>query len=114
MASESDYTMKSERIIRNGFMGLVVKISNKLQSKCPKVDEASESQASAPTAASTTPGGTEDSVVIEYLDQVGEEWKSFVDGELASSNEKNNRTLGGSTRTTNDYDDERDDNSYEV
>jgi hypothetical protein len=35
MSKDANYTMESGREIRNGHMGLVVKISNKLVSKCP-------------------------------------------------------------------------------
>ena len=50
--------------------------------------------------------------MIEYLEGVGEEWTGFKEGELASSNENNNKTLGGTSKP-NDFDDEQD-NSYEV
>jgi hypothetical protein len=43
--------------------------------------------------------------VIEYLEKVGEEWTEFKEGELASSNENNNKTLGGTSKP-NDFDDE--------
>lgn len=105
--------MKSERKIRNGYMGLVVKVSNKLQSKTPAKEDSDNSKTAPNAASSTNNQNQEDQTVIEYLERVGDEWTTFVDGELAESNEKNNRTLGGTTRPNNDYDD-NDDNSYEV
>mmetsp|Transcript_5538 Transcript_5538/g.9452 ORF Transcript_5538/g.9452 Transcript_5538/m.9452 type:complete len:302 (-) Transcript_5538:412-1317(-) len=117
MGKQASYTMKSERLIRNGFMGLVVKIANKLNLKCPSAearDEASESSASAPTASSAAKPQQTDLVILDYLEAVGQEWTEFTEGELAKSNEKDNKTLGGSTRQTNDDDDDREDNSYEV
>ena len=109
MALDSEFQMHEERKIRNGYMGLVVKIANKLQSKIPKADASEESQ-TAPTGASSS---TQDQTVTDYLDGVGEDWKNFVDGELSESNENNSKTLGGTTRPANDDDDEID-QSYEV
>jgi len=93
--------MQSERVIRNGFMGLVVHISNKLLKKYETKD-------------STAADKKEDTTVIDYLDSCGEEWRAFVDDELKKSNENNNRTLGGSTRTTTSDDEEKDDSNYDV
>lgn len=93
MSEQAEFEMASGRKIRNGFMGLVVNVSNKLQKKYTKTETTNE-----------------DPAVVEYLDSVGEEWKAFVDGELKTSNEDNNKTLGGTTRTP----DEDEDNTYDV
>lgn len=82
MAAVAQYDMNTGRTIRNGYMALVVSISNKLVKKFK----------------GTGTQGTEDSIVVEYLDNVGEEWRAFVDDELAASNTNNNKTLGGSTK----------------
>ena len=81
MGAEASFKMNSERLIRNGYMGLVVSVSNKLIKKF-------KGTASKP----------EDATVVEYLDNVGEEWRAFVDDELANSNANDNKTLGGSTK----------------
>jgi len=81
MGAEASFKMNSERLIRNGYMGLVVSVSNKLIKKF-------KGTASKP----------EDTTVVEYLDNVGEEWRAFVDDELANSNANDNKTLGGSTK----------------
>jgi len=53
--------------------------------------------------------------VVDYLEEVGEEWKEFTENELKNSNEKNNKTLGGSSATSKvDEDDDKDENSYEI
>ena len=82
MAADASYKMNTGRNIRNGYMALVVSISNKLVKKFKGTGQA----------------GTEDATVVEYLDRVGEEWRAFVDDELANSNTNNNKTLGGSTK----------------
>ena len=68
MGAESSYKMNSERLIRNGYMGLVVKISNKLIKRYK--------------GTSTNP---QDTTIFDYLDSLGEEWRYFVDDELANS-----------------------------
>jgi hypothetical protein len=101
MGGQAWFTMESERKIRNGFMALVVQISNQLKKRVetPKEGEASEK--------------TEDTVISGVLDNAGEEWRAFVDGELKSSNDNNAKNLGGST-TKNDKDSENEDNNYDV
>ncbi len=79
MGNEPRLRMKSDRYIRNGYMALVVSVANKLIKKYKTQD------------ANTN----EDNVVIEYLDECGEEWRAFVDDELKKSNENNNKVLGG-------------------
>lgn len=45
--------------------------------------------------------------VKEYIESLGEEWKTFVDGELKQSNTLNTRSLGGQQpRNMNDDEDE--------
>jgi len=99
MAKDAQYKMESERLIRNGYMGLVVSISNKMIKKSElQTEEGGES--------------TKPEVSI-YLEAVGEEWTEYVDGELKKSNENNNKTLGGSTTTPKEEDEDEKD-SYDV
>ena len=100
MSKDASYKMESERLIRNGYMGLVVNISNKLIKKGEQqAEEGAESKKNE---------------VSTYLEAVGEEWTEFVDGELKKSNENNNKTLGGSTTTPKENDDEDEKDSYDV
>jgi hypothetical protein len=47
--------------------------------------------------------------VSEYLDSLGEDWKSFIDGELKRSNDANSKSLGGQQpRPTGSDDDDMD------
>ena len=85
-------------MIRNGFMGLVVSISNKLVKKTEQVGSETDK--------------FEDITIINYLDNVAK-WRDFVDGELKKSNENNKRTLGGSVRRGSE-EDEKDDSNYDV
>jgi len=94
MGEKAEFKMESERMIRNGYMGLVVNISNKLQKKYE---------------------GVQSTTIVEYLDNVGEEWRAFVNGELKNSNEKNNMQLGGTSTNKNaDEDEEKEDSNYDV
>jgi hypothetical protein len=102
MATEASYTMTTGRQIRNGYMALVVSISNKLVKKF---------KGTGTTGTGTT--GTEDATVVEYLDNVGEEWRAFVDDELANSNTNNNKTLGGSTKIDDGENSNGDDPNYD-
>jgi hypothetical protein len=97
MAVDANYTMTTGRLIRNGYMALVVSISNKLVKKFK----------------GTVNPGTEDATVVEYLDNVGEEWRAFVDDELANSNTNNNKTLGGSTKIDDGENSNGDDPNYD-
>jgi hypothetical protein len=97
MAAQASYDMNTGRQIRNGFMALVVSISNNLVKKFKGNGTA----------------GTEDATVVEYLDNVGEEWRAFVDDELASSNTNNNKTLGGSTKIDDGENSNGDDPNYD-
>ena len=78
-------------------MALVVSISNKLIKKFKGNGTA----------------GSEDPTIIEYLDNVGEEWRAFVDDELANSNINNNKTLGGSTKIDDGENSNGDDPNYD-
>ena len=97
MAVVAQYDMNTGRYIRNGYMALVVSISNKLVKKFK----------------GTGTVGTEDASVVEYLDAVGEEWRAFVDDELANSNTNNNKTLGGSTKIDDGENSGGDDPNYD-
>ena len=56
----------------------------------------------------------EDQTLYQYLDSVGEEWRVFVDKELAQSNENNQKTLGGCTTRKDDPDDDNEnENNYD-
>jgi hypothetical protein len=70
-------------------------------------------EAAAKTADATDAEKKEDSTVITYLEGVGEEWRAFVDGQLKSSNDNNNKTLGGSTSNKPEPEDQ-DDSNYDV
>lgn len=99
MGSQANYQMESTKQIRNGFMALVVSISNKLVKRTEQAGGAETDK-------------QEDITIINYLDNV-EKWRDFVDGELKKSNENNKRTLGGSVRRGSD-DEEKDDSNYDV
>ena len=77
-------------------MGLVISVSNKLQKRY----DGQEKQ--------------EDATVSEYLEETGEDWRAFVDGELKSSNENNNKTLGGCTTKPYCDDNDEDTKEYDV
>lgn len=93
MGAEASFKMNSERLIRNGYMGLVVSVSNKLVKRFKGTD--------------TKP---EDATVVEYLDNCGEEWRAFVDDELANSNANDSKTLGGSSKPDDQGSEEGGDN----
>jgi hypothetical protein len=75
----------TERKTRNGNMAFAVKLANLL-----KTQKDSEPFSTLP----------------ELNDVFDHKWISFVDGELASSNELNNRSLGGRQRSNTDEDDD--------
>ena len=108
MGGQAWFTMESERKIRNGFMNVVVQVSNQLKKRV-------ESAAADADAADKTDEAkkTPDTTVSGILDGAGEEWRAFVDGELKASNDNNAKNLGGST-TKNDKDSENEDNNYDV
>jgi hypothetical protein len=97
MSQQAFINMESQRSVRNGYMALIVSISNKLQ-KCYEGNDKSE-----------------DNTVIDYLDRVGEDWRAYVDDELKKSNENNNKTLGGcSTKNNNSDENEEENSNYDV
>lgn len=99
MGDNAQYAMGSTRTIRNGYMNLVITIANKLQKKYNENGAGS---------------ANEDQTVYQYLDSVGEEWRVFVDKELAQSNENNQKTLGGCTTRKDDPDDDNEnENNYD-
>jgi hypothetical protein len=101
LSKSANFELDSKNLIRNGFMAVVIDVSNKLVKRTEQVGAGKD-------AAQTT----EDLTVIDYLDTV-KEWKEFVDGELDASNKKNKRTLGGSTRPVEDETND-DENGYDV
>lgn len=101
LGATPSYNMESTKTIRNGYMAVVVDISNKLVKRTESASDGSTSYAS-----------QEDLTVIDYLDNVNG-WKEFVNGELEKSNKKNKRTLGGTTRAPED-DPNDDETGYDV
>jgi len=101
MGNAATYKMESGRSIRNGYMNLVVQVANQLIKKAENKADAADTEKK------------EDSVVVNYLESAGEEWKQFVDDELKKSNDNNNRTLGGST-TQKDKESDNEDSNYDV
>lgn len=99
--------MEGDKQIRHGYMAVVIDIANKMVRR-------TEQPGAASTNNTDTTQVQEDMTVINYLDNVTD-WKSFVEGELSKSNKKNNKTLGGSSRPSED-DKEEDDNeiNYDV
>lgn len=68
MADEVNFKYKSERLIRNGFMGFAVKLANLIKRRA-EVDRLTE-------------------LVPEQLNST--EWRLFTNGELEKSNTNNN------------------------
>jgi hypothetical protein len=91
------HTLESGRHIRSGFMGLVIAVSTKLQTRYDPVDKEKP----------------EDTVAREYLDTCGEEWRQFVDDEYKRSTENNNKTLGGCSTKQSDNENEEE-GGYDV
>lgn len=92
MADDPAYKTDGGKAIRQGYMAVVIDVANKMVKRTEQ-----------PGAASTVDAAQaqEDMTVINYLDTV-QEWKAFVEGELSKSNKKNNKTLGGSSRPSDD------------
>lgn len=65
------FTFVSERQIRHGYMGMIIRISNSLQS------------------------AQHNQEVADFLDNSGEQWSKYVKGDLKKINETNNKKLGG-------------------
>ena len=105
MAENPTYETEGGKPVRHGYMAVVIDIANKMVKRTEQ-----------PGAASTADAAQvqEDMTVINYLDNVTE-WKNFTENELSRSNKKNNKTLGGSSRPT-DEDNQDDDGeiNYDV
>lgn len=86
--------------IRNGYMGFCIKLSNLINDKVDSSD-LKEMQESWDKEA---PSSQEETVVSK--------WNSFVQNELATSNERNARNLGGRTQST--ISDEEETNQFDV
>jgi hypothetical protein len=71
LANKASYSHESNRNIRHGYMALIIKLANLIQKHTDKPE------------------------VKEYIDGLGDEWKTFVEGELKQSNTLNTRSLGG-------------------
>lgn len=71
LGGKKNYAHESNRDIRHGYMALIIKLANLIQKHNEKPE------------------------VKEYLDTLGDDWKTFVDGELKQSNILNTRSLGG-------------------
>ena len=70
LANKSQFDHASSRTIRHGYMGVVVKIANQINSKSKEW-------------------------AAQYLEGLGEDWRLFNEGELKRSNENNTKPLGG-------------------
>lgn len=70
MANKNKFDHVSSRSIRHGYMAVVVKIANSINTKAKDWGAA-------------------------YLDSLGEDWRLFNEGELKRSNETNSKSLGG-------------------
>lgn len=70
MANKNKFDHVSSRSIRHGYMAVVVKIANSINTKAKDWGSA-------------------------YLDSLGEDWRLFNEGELKRSNETNSKSLGG-------------------
>jgi len=68
---DSNFSFASERQIRHGYMGMIIRISNALQTS------------------------TQNQEVADFLDNSGEQWGNYVNGDLKQRNETNSKKLGG-------------------
>lgn len=81
LAAKSSFGHVSGRPIRHGYMAVIIKIANVLSK--------SKNEAAA-----------------SYLESLGDDWKTFTEGELKASNDKNTRSLGGQQPRSNPGDDD--------
>jgi hypothetical protein len=88
LAKISDYEHDSKRPIRHGYMAAVIKIAAAINKYKDKPE------------------------VKEYVESLGDDWKSFIEGEFKRSTDINNKNLGDQ-RPRSSIDDE-DDNNYEM
>jgi hypothetical protein len=77
MAEQLNFEYKSERVLRNGNMGFVIKLANLIKRRA-EVDHLTD-------------------LVPEQLNST--EWRLFINGELDKSNTNNNKSLGGHSRS---------------
>ena len=92
LADTAHYTFKSERKVRNGYMGFVIKLANIIQKRV-ELDN-----------------------LAEYAPEIFEndDWRSFCEGELDESNKTNSKSLGGHARSINNDDDLLDDAPMDI
>lgn len=84
MAEQLNFEYKSERVLRNGNMGFVIKLANLIKRRA-EVDHLTD-------------------LVPEQLNST--EWRLFINGELDKSNTNNNKSLGGHSRSQPDEEEE--------
>lgn len=75
---EANFAFASQRQIRHGYMGMVIRISNALQF------------------------ATQNQEVADFLDNTGDKWAEYANGDLRQRNETNNKKLGGQEPKTLD------------
>lgn len=99
MGRQCNFEMDSGRQIRNGYMGLVVKVSNLLIQKGES--EAVDQDTGSNDENQETLSDKSQKSVSEFLakKENSPEWQAWVEGELKRTNELNSRTLGGQKRT---------------
>ena len=82
LAGKKTFQHESNRSIRQGYMAVVVKLANTILKYKAKEG------------------------VQEYLTALGDDWRSFVEGELKQSNDVNTRSLGGQQPRQSSADDD--------
>ncbi len=92
LADTASYTFKSDRKVRNGYMCFVIRLANLIQKRVGQDN------------------------LTEYAPELFEndDWRSFCEGELDTSNKTNSKSLGGHARTTSNDDDMLDDAPMDV
>ena len=102
MGKESTFELESGRQIRNGYMGLVVKISNTLlaQLKSEPQQNPTQIENSSNDSQQDTTSDKGQRVVSEFLqkNEFADIWQAWVEGGLLASNELNSRKLGAGQR----------------
>lgn len=84
-----NFKFGSERTIRHGYMGMVIKISNMLVNQSKTSD------------------------VAAILEELGEEWTTYITEELEVINEINNKRLGGQEPKSMNGNNEEEDTNFE-
>eukprot|EP00347_Sterkiella_histriomuscorum_P022039 403331901 len=92
LSQKSNFEHSSKRLIRHGYMALVIKTANLFQKSRETFEE-----------------------VREYLESssFSGDWAAFVEGELKKSNDTNNRNLGGQQPRTS-MDEDENEKDYEM